>query len=112
MSRFAPTSVLDWLQELACMLQDVQVRVHEHAQGSGGSASLQRWAAFSFKVGASDCFRKNESDRESMLQLFCRVFITLRGSALIMHEYTVPPTSQHFTRGEEREGAELQSDKE
>lgn len=110
MSRFAPTSVLDWLQELACMFQDVQVRVHEHARGSGGDAPLQRWAAFSFKVG--DCFRKNESDRESMLQLFCRVFITLRGSALIMHEYTVPPTSQHFTGGEEREGAELQSDKE
>lgn len=58
--------------------------------------------AFGFKVGAIDCFRKNESDRESMLQLFCRVFITLRGSALIMHEYTVPPTSQHFTGGRGR----------
>lgn len=57
---------------------------------------------FLFKVGASDCFRKHESDRESMLQLFCRVFITLRASALIMHECTVPPTSQHFTGGRER----------
>lgn len=56
-------------------------------------------AFFFFKVGASDCFRKNESDRESVLQLFCRVFITLRGSALIMHEHTVPSTSQHFTGG-------------
>lgn len=99
----------------------MHVLVHAGLAGAHAPACARIWrqcffppavAALGFKVGASDCFRKNESDRESMLQLFCRVFITLRGSALIMHEYTVPPTSQHFTGGREREGAELQSDKE
>lgn len=105
MSGFAPTTVLDWLQELTCLFHYMQaslVRMHKHVQGSGGNAFPPAVAAFLFKVGASDFFRKNESDRESMLQLFCRVFITLRGSALIMHEYTVPPTSQHFTGVRER----------
>lgn len=37
-----------------------------------------------------------------LLVLFCRIFITLRGHALIMHGYMAPQTSQCFTGGEKR----------
>lgn len=53
------------------------------------------------KVCTSD-FQGEQCERSSMLLLFCRVFITLRGPALIMHGYTAPQTSQCFTGGEEK----------
>lgn len=84
-------------EPLVCMLKDPEAFLQKCLYAS-------YWGCILFKVGANDCFRKNESDREGMLQLFCRVFITLRGSTLIMHEYMVPPTSQHFTGGEKRSG--------
>lgn len=54
---------------------------------------------FFFQVFASDSFRDSERENEmsGMLLLFCRVFITLRGPALIMHGYMAPQTSQCFT---------------
>lgn len=58
-----------------------------------------------YEVCTSDCFRKSESDRErsSMLLLFCRVFITVRGPALIMHGYMAPQASKCFTGGEKKQ---------
>lgn len=38
-----------------------------------------------------------------LLVLFCRIFITLRGHALIMHGYMAPQTSQCLTGGEKRQ---------
>lgn len=101
MSGFTPSMLHDWLQELTCMFyicRDCWWACTSICQ----DLHTPYCGYFLFEVGASNCFRENESDRESMLKLLCRVFITLRGSTLIMHEYTVPPTSQHLTGGERR----------
>lgn len=69
------------------------------------------WWVHLFKVCTLTVWgRVRESEWSSTLLLFCRVFITLRGPALIMHGYMAPQTSQCFTGGKKK--AALQDDTE
>lgn len=85
--------------EVSCKCTPLTIRVHK--------------SPFVFKSSqVTDSGREieRENERSSMLLLLCRVFITLRGPALIMHGYMAPQTSQCFTGGGKKQHCEMRQE--